>query len=81
MTTDQMQMLMLLLISIDAGLIVLVWIQHRINTALHKVSDLNAAVIAAIITDLEQVREASGLPASKAVDRVLTEWQKKERKL
>ena len=79
MTTDQLFIIILLLGLIDVAFIFCLGMQHKINLTAQKISDFNATVISAIITDLEQVRETAGLPASEAVDRMLDEWQKKER--
>lgn len=78
MTTDQLFIIIILLLGlIDLAFLFCIGMQHKINLTTQKVSDFNAAVISAIITDLEQVREAANLPASEAVDRVLDKWQEK----
>ena len=80
MTTDHLFIIIILLLAlIDVAFTFCLGMQHKINLTAQKVSDFNAAVISAIISDLEQVRFSTGLPSSEAVDRVLDEWLKKER--
>ena len=65
MTTDGLFLIICLLALIDVSFIICLGVQHGINRRARREADLNAAVIAAVLHDLEDLQNRAGLTSSR----------------